>query len=233
MATPHIKAKFGDFAKTVLMPGDPNRAKWIAEKFLVEAKLVNDVRGILGYTGKTKSGKEISVMASGMGIPSICIYSHELFTYFGVEQIIRIGTCGINRSDLNLRDIIIAQGSSTDSNWQDQFNITGSLSALSDFDLLEKSVITARKMNLRYKVGNVFSSDVFYDESNLFDKYSKLGCLAVEMESYGLFVEAAKCNKKALTLLTATDSFCTNEHLTADERESSLTQMIELALQLA
>lgn len=232
MPTPHIAANPGDFAKTVLMPGDPNRAKWIAENFLKDYKLVNSVRGILGYTGHTKEGKEISIMASGMGIPSIGIYSHELYNFFGVENIIRIGTCGTNDPSLKLKDIIVGMGACTDSNYANQFHLMGTYSAICSYDLLKRSVDACERFGYRYKVGNILSSDVFYN-SEIYEGFSKFGCLAVEMESYALYMNAARVGKKALCLLSVTDQFVTDEHLTAGDRELGLKNMIEVALTLA
>ena len=233
MPTPHINANKGDFAKTVLMPGDPNRAKWIAENFLVDPKLVTSVRGILGYTGLTKEGKKISVMASGMGIPSIGIYSHELFNEFDVDNIIRIGTCGSGLNDIDIGDVIIGMGASSDSNYASQFNFHGTLSAICDFNLLDKAVIEAKNLKLKVYVGNVFSSDMFYDDMANYDKFEALGVCCVEMESYGLYLEALKAKKHALTILTCSDHFSKNKHMTSKEREIGLAKMVELALKLA
>lgn len=233
MSTPHNRANKGDFAKTVLMPGDPNRAKWIAENFLHDYKLVNDVRGILAYTGYTKNNKLISVMASGMGIPSIAIYSHELFNEYGVENIIRVGTCGTNDTDLDLLDIVVGSVASTDSNYAKGFGINGTLSAGADFSLTRKAVEEIEKKGYRYKVGNILSSDIFYDENNIYSSFEKFGILAVEMEAYGLYLEAMKAKKKALTLLSVTDHFATQKKLTPEERQTGLAKMIEVALELA
>lgn len=235
MPTPHINALPGSFAKTVLMPGDPKRAKWIAETFLVDAKLVTDVRGILGYTGHTKSGKLISVMASGMGHPSIGIYSHELFTEYGVESIIRIGTCGSYQEAINVRDVLICQGASTDSSWTTQFNLYGgTLSAISDFELTSRAVEAAKKLNTKIHVGNILASDVFYHhDRDLWKRWAELGIMGVEMESYALYVTAQLLRKKALCILTVTDHFILDQKLTSDERQNSLVQMVELAIEAA
>lgn len=233
MSTPHINAKDNDFAKTVLMPGDPNRAKWIAENFLHDYKLVNDVRGILAYTGYTKDNKLVSVMASGMGIPSISIYSHELFNFYGVEQIIRVGTCATSDEELDLLDIIVASCASTTSNLAQNLGIIGNLSLPSDFNLTRKAVEEIEKRKLKYKVGNVLASDIFYDDNNeIYNKFVKYGVLANEMESYGLFLEAIKAKKKALTLLTVSDHFSKSSKLTSYERQTGLKNMIEVALSL-
>lgn len=234
MGTPHIEAKAGDFAKTVLMPGDPKRAQWIAETFLTDYKLVTSVRGILGYTGYTKEGKKISVMASGMGIPSITIYAHELYTFYGVENIIRVGTCATMSSDIKVLDVLIAMGASSDSNYAAQFNLPGSISAIASYELVEKAVNTAREMKRPFKVGNILSSDIFYDESNILERFTKLGILGVEMESYGLYLEAMRLGKKALCMCTVSDHFIDKStNLTSYERQTGLSNMIEIALKLA
>lgn len=234
MGTPHINAEIGDFAKTVLMPGDPRRAKYIAENFLTDVKLVNEVRGILGYTGLYK-GKEVSVMASGMGQPSIGIYAHELYTHFGVETIIRVGTCGSYLEKVGLFDTIIATGASTNSSWSRQFNLQGgTFSAVSDFLLAKKAYDIAIAKKIPIIAGNIFSSDIFYDENPLLWKeWAKLGVLGVEMESYALYTTAARLNKKALCLLTVTDHFITHEKATSEQREVGLKTMITLALEVA
>lgn len=235
MATPHINAKENDFAKVVLMPGDPLRAKWIAETFLHDYKLVTDVRGILGYTGYTKNNKKISVMASGMGIPSIGIYSHELYSHYGVEAIIRVGTCGSYQPNIDLKDVIVCQGACTDSNWFSQYKINGTFSAISDYELLSASVEEAKKKNIKCHVGNILSADVFYDENpDMWKDWAKLGVLGVEMESYGLFTNASRLGKKALCLLTVTDNFIKRDQkLSSEERANGLSSMIEVAIATA
>jgi len=234
MPTPHINAKDNDFAKVVLMPGDPVRAKWIADTFLTEYKQVTDVRGILGFTGKTKNGKTISVMASGMGMPSIGIYSHELFSSYGVEAIIRVGTCGSYQKKIGLKDVIIATTASTDSNWAAQFGLHGTLSMGADFDLCVSAYKHAKKAGIPFHAGNVLAADVFYDyDKNMWKGWADLGVLGVEMESYSLYCNAAKFRKKALCLLTVTDSFIAEGKLSSDERAFGLTRMIELAINVA
>ena len=191
MSTPHNEASVGEIAKTVLMPGDPLRAKFLADTYLTEVKQFNSVRNMLGYTGNYK-GKKVSIMGSGMGMPSMGIYSYELFSQYGVETIIRIGSCGSFRKDVCLRDIIIVQGCCTDSNFAYQYELPGIYSAISDFDLLEKAVMKARQLNVSYHVGNVLSSDIFYHaNSNTTEKWASIGCLGVEMESDALFATAA------------------------------------------
>lgn len=235
MGTPHINANPGDFGKVVLMPGDPLRAKWIAETYLAEPKLVTSVRGILGYTGLSKAGKRISVMASGMGIPSIGIYSHELYTYFGVESIIRIGTCGAYQENINLFDVLVCSTASTDSNWAGQFALNGgTFSAGADFDLVIKAyeVLKERKMPLH--IGNILSADVFYDvDKDSWKKWANLGVMGVEMESYGLYVTAARLHKRALCLLTVSDHFVKKGAVTAEERQFGLGKMVEVAIEVA
>lgn len=224
------------FAKTVLMPGDPLRAKWIAETFLTDYKLVTDVRGILGYTGKTKAGKEISVMASGMGVPSIGIYSYELFSFYGVENIIRIGTCGSYQKECHVGDVIIATSAYSNSNYGAHYEAKGiHLAPCSDFGLMLKAYENAKTLNIPVHVGPIFSSDIFYDpDKNFYKTPQELGLLGVEMESYGLFINASRLRKKALCVLTVSDSFVNDERdMTQEERSSSLKRMVELALSLA
>lgn len=235
MATPHIKAKSDDFAKVVLMPGDPVRAKWIAETFLHDYVLVNDVRGILAYTGYTKNNVKISVMASGMGQPSIGIYSYELFTGYGVEAIIRVGTCGSYQENIDLFDTLICTTASTDSNWSSQYGVNGTYSAGCDFELALAVYEAAKEANLKIKTGNILSADVFYDDNpDAWKKWAKLGVMGVEMESYALYCNAARLNKKALCLLTVTDHFIKKDKkATPEERAFGLKNMIEVAITAA
>lgn len=235
MPTPHINAKEGAFAKVVLMPGDPVRAKWIADTFLHDYEQVTDVRGILGFTGYTKNGKKISVMASGMGMPSIGIYSYELFSSYGVEVIIRVGTCGSYQPEINLKDVLICTNASTDSNWIMQHHLFGTYSAGATFELAVTAYEECKKMGIPFHAGNVLSADVFYDyDKEMWKKWAELGVLGVEMEAYSLYVNAAELKKKALCLLTVTDSFVKREvKLTSDERAFGLTRMIELAIATA
>lgn len=233
MSTPHNKANTGEIAKTVLMPGDPLRAKFIAETFLENPKLVNSVRNMFAYTG-TYKGKEVTVMGSGMGMPSIGIYSYELFSFYGVEKIIRVGSCGAYQENVKLYDVVIAQGSCTDSNFASQYNLNGTFSALSSYSLLKAAVDEAEKLNIPYHVGNIMSSDIFYnDEKDVWKKWANMGVLAVEMESYALFAQAARLKKQALTILTVSDSLVTHEETTAEEREKSFTAMMKIALEIA
>lgn len=237
--TPHINASSGDFAKTVLMPGDPKRSRLIAENFLSEAVKVNDVRGVEGWTGLYK-GVPVSVMASGMGMPSIGIYSYELYNAFGVENIIRVGSCGAYLPKVKVRDIVLAQGACTDSAFHRQFALGGSFAPIADFSLLEKAVAVCREENLPFHIGNVVSSDVFYhDTENLpehqlaHNRWGKMGVLAVEMEAAALYMNAARAGKKALCICTVSDSLVTGEALNAEERQNSFTDMIRVALETA
>ena len=233
MSTPHNKANLGDFAETVLMPGDPLRAKFIAEKFLENVVQVNTVRNMFGYTG-TYKGKRVSVMGSGMGMPSIGIYCHELYSQYGVKRIIRVGSCGAYVKEAKIRDVIIAQGSCTDSNFAHQYQLPGTFSALGTYSLIENAVKYAKEKNMPYHVGNVLASDVFYNsDSESWKKWADMGVLAVEMESYALYCTAAKLKKEALTILTVSDSFVCKEITTAEERENTLLQMMEIALEIA
>lgn len=233
MATPHINAKDGAFAKTVLMPGDPLRAKFIAETFLEDAELVTDVRNMFGYTG-TYKGRKISVMGSGMGQPSIGIYSYELYTQYGVENIIRIGSCGSYLKDVKIRDIVIAQGACTESDFAHQYNFPGTFAPIADWSLLKKAVDIATEQGKEVKVGNILSSDVFYNaQPDAWKKWADMGVMGVEMESAALYMNAAKLGKKALCILTVSDSLVTGEATTAEERQTSFTDMMEIALDFA
>lgn len=215
------------------MSGDPLRAKFIAENYLQEVKLVNKVRNMLCYTGIYK-GKEVSIMGSGMGMPSMGIYSYELYDHYDVDKIIRVGTCGSYREDVKVKDVIIAMGSSSDSNFASEYNLGGTFSAIASFPLLNAANIEANKMNLNVHVGNILSSDIFYHvEKDSWKKWLKLGILAVEMESYALYINAARLNKQALTILTVSDNLVTNEQTTSEERQVSFNKMMELALNVA
>ena len=231
--TPHISAKPGDFAKTVLMPGDPLRAEFIAKNFLTDAVLVNNVRGVQGYTGYYK-GKRVSVMASGMGQPSIGIYSYELFNFYDVENIIRVGSCGAFHPDLHVRDIVIAMGACTNGNYAMQYRLPGTFCPIADFGLVKKAVDECEKMGVNYKVGNIFSSDTFYDDAASGMDWAKMGVLGVEMESAALYCNAARVGKKALCICAVSDSFIySEENLSAEERQTSFKAMMEIALNVA
>ncbi|MBP3704517.1 MAG: purine-nucleoside phosphorylase [Clostridia bacterium] len=231
--TPHNTAKKGDIAKTVLMPGDPLRAKFIAETYLENPKCFNTVRNMLGYTG-TFEGKEISVMGSGMGIPSIGIYSYELYNFYDVDAIIRIGSAGGIAESVKLRDVVIGMGACTDSNFAAQYRLPGTFAPIADFGLLEKAVALAREQGVNIHVGNLISSDLFYgDYADSLTDWRKMGVLAVEMEAAGLYMNAARCGKKALAMATVSDLPLTGEATSAEERQTTFTQMMEIALRLA
>ncbi len=232
--TPHITCAPEDFAKTVLMPGDPLRAKLIAETYLTDAELVNNVRGIHGYTGYYE-GKRVSVMASGMGMPSMGIYSYELYNIFGVENIIRIGSAGGIDPSLQLFDIVIGQGACTDSNYFQSFELRGSYAPIADYGLLSKAVKECENRGLRHKVGNLYSSDVFYGESGIDGTlaWRKMGVLAVEMEAAALYMNAARAGKKALAICTISDLLETQEVTTAEQRQNAFHDMMRVALAIA
>lgn len=230
--TPHNAAKKGDIAKTVLMPGDPLRAKFIAETYLENPVCFNTVRNMFGYTG-TYKGKEISVMGGGMGIPSIGIYSYELFHFYDVDSIIRIGSAGGLSDDVHLRDVVIAMGASTNSNYAKQFKLPGTFAPIADYSLLKKAVDAAEAKGIRTVVGNVLSSDTFYDDNEQAnDLWKKMNVLCVEMEAAGLYMNAARAGKKALCILTISDHIYTGEALPAEERQTSFREMMEIALEL-
>lgn len=231
--TPHINASPEDFAKTVLMPGDPLRSKFIAETFLENAKLVNNVRGIQGYTGEYK-GKRVSVMASGMGMPSIGIYSYELYNFFGVENIIRIGSAGGISTDVKIRDIIIGQGASTTTNFAVQYGLEGTFAPIASYELMKVTIEEADKIGASYKVGNLLSSDIFYNaDPDASKKWQRMGILGVEMEAAALYMNAAYAGKRALAICTVSDHLFTGEALDAESRQNSFTEMMEIALNTA
>lgn len=230
--TPHITAKEGDFAKTVLMPGDPLRAKFIAENFLENAVLVNNVRGVNGYTG-TYKGKRVSVMASGMGMPSIGIYSYELYNFYDVDNIIRIGSAGAIHPDLKVKDIVIGMGACTNSNYAHQYALPGTFAPIASYELVTKAVAAAEKVGAKAVVGNILSSDTFYDDSQSLIQWQKMGVLAVEMEAAALYMNAARAGKNALCICTISDCPFTGEACSAEERQVSFTQMMEIALDIA
>ncbi len=232
MATPHNEAKKGDFARTVLMPGDPLRAKFVAETYLEDAHLVNNVRGVQGYTGFWK-GTRVSVMASGMGMPAIGIYSHELYHFYDVDNIIRVGSAGAISPRLKLRDIVLAQGACTDSGYARQFGLPGTFAPIADYRLLETAVAQARAMGVEMAVGNVLSSDAFYNHAGNTLRWGEMGVLAVEMESAALYCNAAEAGKRALTICTISDSLLTGEDLGREERQTGFCRMMELALATA
>ncbi|MGN0406244.1 MAG: purine-nucleoside phosphorylase [Bariatricus sp.] len=232
MSTPHNGAKKGDFAKTVLMPGDPLRAKMIAETYLENARQVTKVRNMFGYTG-TYKGKPISIMSAGMGMPSMGIYSWELYNYYDVDAIIRIGSAGALHESIQLMDIVAAMGACTDSNYGHQFQLPGTYAPIADFELLRKAEEIAGKQGTRLMVGNVLSTDIFYNPDNCVNEsWKNMGVLASEMECAALYMNAAKAGKKALGLLTISDHLVTGEALSAEERQMGFSKMIRLALEL-
>ncbi len=230
--TPHINAVPADFAKTVLMPGDPLRAKFIAETFLENARLINSVRGINGYTG-TYKGVPVSVMASGMGMPSMAIYSYELYNFFDVENIIRIGSAGAINPNIKIRDLVIGMGACTNSNYASQYRLGGTFAPICSYNLLRACTDTAIELDLEVKVGNLYSSDTFYDDSGSTADWGKLGVMAVEMEAAALYMNAARAGKNALAICTISDHILTGKATTAAERQTTFTDMMKLALETA
>lgn len=232
MSTPHNGAEKGDIAKTVLMPGDPLRAKYIADTYLKDVKCFNTVRNMFGYTG-TYEGKEVSVMGGGMGMPSIGIYSFELYHFYDVDQIIRIGSAGGISDKVKVRDLVIGMGASTNSNFASQYKLPGTFAPIADFGLLRKAVEIAEEKNIPVAVGNILSSDTFYtDDKTANDQWKKMQILCVEMEAAALYMNAARAGKKALCMLTISDHLYTGEALSAEERQTSFHEMMEVALKL-
>ena len=233
MSTPHNSAEKGQIAKTVLMPGDPLRAKFIAETYLENVTCFNTVRNMFGYTG-TYKGKEVSVMGGGMGMPSIGIYSYELFEFYDVESIIRIGSAGAYSDDVKVHDLVIGMGASTNSNFAHQYQLPGTFAPIADYGLLRKAVEAAEKLNVPVKVGNILSSDTFYDDNaDAKLAWKKMGVMCVEMEAAALYMNAARLGKKALCMLTISDHLFTGEELSAEERQVGFRKMMEVALELA
>lgn len=233
MSTPHNEAEKGQIAKTVLLPGDPLRAQFIAENFLENPVRFNTVRNMFGYTG-TYRGKRVSVMGGGMGMPSLSIYVSELFKFYDVDRVIRIGTAGSYQKDVKLFDIVLAEGACTDSNFAYQYGLPGTYSAIASFRLLEKAKKSADEFGFASHVGNIFSSDLFYSaQPENWKKWAGMGCLAVEMETYALYCLAAQYHKEALTILTISDSFITSEETTSEQRRTGFTNMMKVALSLA
>ena len=231
--TAHNNAKANDFAKTVLMPGDPLRAKYIAETYLENPRQVTAVRKMFGYTG-TYKGKEISVMGGGMGMPSVGIYSYELFNFYGVDQIIRIGSAGALQDHIKVMDVVIGMGACTDSNYAYQYGLPGTFAPIADYELMNKAIETAKRQGTNVVVGNVLSSDVFYNaDPTVNDRWRSMGVLAVEMEAAALYMNAAKAKKKALCMLTISDHIYTGEALCAEDRQLGFGKMMEIALELA
>ncbi|MBQ7195073.1 MAG: purine-nucleoside phosphorylase [Bacteroidales bacterium] len=229
--TPHIGAKAGDFAETVIMAGDPLRAKFMAENYLENPKLVTEVRGMLGFTG-TYKGKRVSVMGHGMGIPSIGIYTYELFNFYDVKTIMRVGSAGAYDPALKLGDLVLVMGACTDSNYGSQFELPGTFAPIADFGLLRAAADSCDKFGYNYKVGNVLSSDIFYSDDPQIEKWQKMGVLAVEMEASALYMNAAKAGKRALVICTISDHLVTGEVTTSEQRRTTFTHMMEVALSL-
>lgn len=229
--TPHINAKLGEIAETVIMAGDPLRAKFMAETFLTDAFQFNSVRGMLGFTGFYK-GKRVSVMGHGMGIPSIGIYTYELYNFYDVKTIIRVGSAGAYSKDLKIGDLILAQGACTDSNYGQQYRLAGTFAPIADFDLLRGAADECDRLGYRYKVGNVLSTDVFYADVSGLDGWLKMDVLGVEMEAVALYMNAARCRKRALVICTVSDHVITGEVTTSEERRTTFTHMMEVALSL-
>ncbi len=229
--TPHISAQYGEIAKSVIMAGDPLRAKLMAERYLENAVQVNNVRSMLAFTGEYK-GKKVTVMGHGMGIPSIGIYTYELYNFYDVETIIRVGSAGSLHKDLHLGDIVVAQGSCHNSNYGIQFELPGVYAPIADFDLCRKAAESAEKFGYRYRVGNVFSSDSFYTENAHNDKWINMGVLCVEMEAPALYMNAARAGKKALVMITMSDNIVTGEAMSAEQRQTSFTNMMDVAFDI-
>ena len=229
--TPHIGAKYGEIAETVIMAGDPLRAKFMAEQYLEVPEQFNNVRGMLGYTG-TWEGKRVSVMGHGMGIPSIGIYTYELFHFYGVQTIIRVGSAGAYDPDLKLGDLVLAMGACTDSSYGNQYDLPGPFAPIADFGLLRAAADSCERLGLRYKVGNVLSSDVFYSANPKVDNWRKMGVLCVEMEASALYMNAAYAGKRALVINTISDHVITGEVTTSEQRRTTFTNMMEVALSL-
>lgn len=233
MSTPTNRAEKGDYAKTVLMPGDPLRAKYIAENFLEDARLVNDVRGMYGYTG-TYKGVPVSVQGSGMGMPSMGIYSWELFDYYGVENIIRIGTCGSFAEDIDLGSVVLSLAASTDSNYQGTFRLPGTYSPSASWDLVLKAIESSKELGIPVKAGNTLSSDHFYEaDPDWWKSWNQMNVIGVEMEAAALYMNAAYFKKNALAMMTVSDNFNTGERSTLEERQASFTNMMKIALEMA
>jgi purine-nucleoside phosphorylase len=231
--TPHIDPQGEEIAETILLPGDPLRAKFIAETYLDNHRCFNEVRGMYGFTG-TYGGRKVSVMGTGIGVPSIALYSYELIHVFDVKNLIRVGSCGAIQEDIDLYDIVIAQGASTDSNYLSQFGLPGTYAPLASYRLLEKAKRIADEHGQRTHVGNILSSDIFYnDNPEALGKWARMGILAVEMESAGLFANAAAAGVDALGIFTVSDNIPAGLHITPQERETAFTKMIEIALELA
>lgn len=229
--TPHIGAQYGEIAETVIMAGDPLRAKFMAEKFLENPVQFNNVRGMLGFTG-THQGKRVSVMGHGMGIPSIGIYTYELFNFYGVNTIIRVGSAGAIQKELHIGDLVIGMGACTNSNYGSQYELPGTFAPIADFSLVRGAADACERMGYRYNVGNLLSSDTFYTENAHTERWIAMGVLAIEMEASALYMNAARAGKRALTICTVSDHLITGEVTTAEERQTTFTHMMDVAFSL-
>ena len=230
--TPHISAEYGQIAEKVIMAGDPLRAKFMAERFLENAELVNQVRGMYCYTG-TYKGKRVSVMGHGMGISSIVIYTYELYNFYGVKRIIRTGSAGAYHPELHIGDIVIAQGACDNSNFAAQYRLPGTFAPIADFNLLRAAVEKAESMGVNFRVGNILASEIFYnDDPEAWKSWQKMGVLAVEMEASALYMNAARSGNEALCICTISDSLVTHEETTAEQREKTFTDMMEIAFEI-
>ncbi len=229
--TPHIGAKYGEIAETVIMAGDPLRAKFMADNYLEDAVLINQVRGMLGFTG-TYKGKRVSIMGHGMGIPSIAIYTYELYNFYGVKTIMRVGSCGSINHDLHVGDLVLVMGACTDSNYGAQYELPGVFAPIADFGMLRHAADSCEQFGYPYKVGNVLSSDTFYSDNPHTDRWIKMGVLAVEMEASALYMNAARSGNKALVILTVSDHILTGEATTSEQRQTTFTHMMDVALEL-
>ena len=229
--TPHIGAQLGEIAETVIMAGDPLRVKLMAERFLENPVQFNNVRNMLGYTG-TYKGKRVSVMGHGMGIPSIGIYTYELYNFYGVKTIIRVGSAGSINMDLHVGDLALIMGASTDSNYGSQYELPGVFAPIADFELARRAADACERMGYSYKVGNVLSSDTFYTENAHNDRWMNMGVLAIEMEAAALYMNAARSGNRALVILTISDHLLTGEATTAEERQNTFTRMMDVAFSL-
>jgi len=229
--TPHISAQYGEIAKTVIMAGDPLRAKLMAERFLTDAKLVNQVRGMYAYTGM-HNGKQVTVMGHGMGVPSIGIYTYELFNFYDVDTIIRVGSCGSRQMNVHIGELVLAMGSCTDSHYADQYDLPGTFTPIADFGLLRAAADACEKFGYTYHVGNTLAADVFYSEDPRKGNWTKMGVLADEMEAAALYMNAARAGKKALVICTVSDHILTGEATTSEQRQNTFTQMMDVAFSL-
>ena len=229
--TPHIGAQYNEIAKTVIMAGDPLRARMMAERYLTDVKMVNEVRGMYAYTGM-HNGKRVTVMGHGMGIPSIAIYTYELYNFYDVETIIRVGSCGSRQMDVRIGELVLAMGSCTDSHYADQYNLSGTFAPIADFSLLRAAADACDRLGYKYHVGNTFATDSFYCEDSRKTNWTKMGVLADEMEAAALYMNAARAGKKALVICTVSDHILTGETTTSEQRQNTFTRMMDVAFSL-